>query len=145
LGALARRIGETMDYVVLKDELDTDPLVRGYSGMSDQQAANDLNSAYVSVNRDTMTNAEVLENIDPDEFALLTAVEVSMVNAVLSPDSVDPFGNAQAILLKVFTAGSNTINALAAARVATISRAEDLGLPRVNAGHVAYARAGGTG
>lgn len=32
--------------VALKSELDTDPLTRGYSGMSDQEAADDLNAAY---------------------------------------------------------------------------------------------------
>lgn len=35
-----------MDWQVLKTELTTDPLTRGYSTMSDIQAANDLNTVY---------------------------------------------------------------------------------------------------
>lgn len=35
-----------MDYQALKTELTTDPLVRGYSGMSDEAAASDLNTEY---------------------------------------------------------------------------------------------------
>lgn len=37
-----------MDYPVLADELTTDPLVRGYAGMTDAQAADDLNTVYRS-------------------------------------------------------------------------------------------------
>ena len=36
-----------MDYQVLADELNNDPLGRGYSGMDNSQAADDINSDYV--------------------------------------------------------------------------------------------------
>ena len=39
-----------MDFVALKAELDNDPLTRGYSGMTDEQAAIDLNTEYRTVN-----------------------------------------------------------------------------------------------
>ena len=37
------------DLVALKIELDADPLVRGYSGMTDQQAADSLNTVNRSI------------------------------------------------------------------------------------------------
>lgn len=39
-----------MDYVALINELTTDPLTRGYSGMTDAQAATDLNTVYRPAN-----------------------------------------------------------------------------------------------
>jgi len=41
----------------LKDELLTDPLGRGYSGMSDQAAVDDLDTVYRLCNRTSMTAA----------------------------------------------------------------------------------------
>jgi hypothetical protein len=39
-----------MDYIALKAELDADPLGRGYAGMTDEQATDDLNTVYRDVN-----------------------------------------------------------------------------------------------
>ena len=52
-----------MDYVALKSELTVDPLSRGYAGMTDAEAAIDLNTVYRERNRISMTGSEVINSI----------------------------------------------------------------------------------
>ena len=55
-----------MDYNVLNTELTTDPLTRGYAGMTDQQAADDINTVYRLVNYPVFTdglNAAIRESL----------------------------------------------------------------------------------
>ncbi len=49
------------DIAKLKTELTGDRLGRGYTGMTDQQAADDLNTKYRTRNRDVMTGDEVFQ------------------------------------------------------------------------------------
>ena len=115
------------DETVLSDEIANDPLGRGYAGMTDQQAANSLLAVNRTRNRTTMTRQEVYENIQTSALAALTALQVAQLNLALS-DTVNPFGNAAQVFTNIFGGGSATITALAAARVESVSRSNELGL-----------------
>lgn len=124
----------------LKTEL-TDPLGRGYSTMSDQEAADDLNTEYRTRNRTSMIQTEVWQAIDITEFRSKADGDRRDVWGVLQFENIDPFGNEAALFLAIFGAGSNTITALNAARVEAISRAVELGIRSpVRAAHVLAAR-----
>ena len=125
----------------LRAELLTDPLGRDYSTMSDQEAADDLNTEYRTRNRTTMTPTEVWQAIDITEFRAKSDGDRSDVFGVLQFESIDPFGNEKDLFVAIFGA-SNTITALDAARVEAISRAVELEIRSpVKAGHVFAARA----
>ena len=53
-----------MDIDKLRDELTTDPLARGYSGMSDKEAADDLNTEYRTTPKATITGDEAFTATD---------------------------------------------------------------------------------
>ena len=118
----------------LKDELTNDPLVRGYSGMSDQEAADNLNTKYRSRNRTSMSGDEIAQQAVPAAFDALddgslnnTADVKSHWLALCGRESIDPFASAnQQLVISIFGTGSQTVLNLQAARVATISRAEEL-------------------
>jgi len=123
-----------MSNQILKDEL----ALAKYSTMTDEEAAADMNIKNISRNRTSMTRQEVYENIEPSALGSLTAIQVAQLNLALS-DTVDPYGNAEQIFKNVFGAGSATVSTLAAARVETISRADELGI-NVTTGDVQAAR-----
>ena len=129
-----------MDYVALKAELTDDPLVRGYAGMSDEEAAADLNTEYRTRNKDTMTGSEILQAIDQTEFLAKTEAQQQRVWDLLHLGTLNPFGVESDLFVGIFGGGSATITALAAARVGVISRATELGLRYVRAGYVQRAR-----
>ena len=81
-----------MDYVALKAELDTDPLTRGYSGMTDQQVRDDLHTLY----RDAPHNpAALLDYMMKTEFRNSTIYGRVGLIADLQPDpTTGDFGNA---------------------------------------------------
>lgn len=130
------------DYIDdLRSELANDPLARGYAGMTDAEVVADINSQYRSRNRDSMSGAEIGAAIDSAEYtALADEAHKDRLIALSNLDSVDPFGFAQTIILDIFAGGSNTVQALAAARVESISRAEELFQRDVKEGHVGEAR-----
>lgn len=130
-----------MDYLVLRSELLSDPLGRGYSGMTDAQAATDLNTAYRNRNRGTMTGSEVLNAIDKAEYNALATRQQDVVWNILALGVLNPFGVEAALFADIFGGGSTTIGALQAARVEAISRAWELGLPPMRPGHIGKARA----
>ena len=125
---------------ILSDELTNDPLARGYSTMSDLEAANDLNLVRIEVNRTVMSGSELLGHADALEWNLRTAEQKSNWLSLCGIDSIDPFGSAVQVVISVWGAGSVTIGNLQAARVETISRAQQLGIT-VNEGDVNHARA----
>ncbi len=130
--------GESM--TVLSDELTNDPLGRGYSAMTDQEVVDSLNAVDRPRDRTSMSGREVAAGIDNAEYDALGDVQKSQVLALVASDDLDPFGLAANVIKDIFTAGSATVLALAAARVETVSRAVELGLSRVRAGTVAEAR-----
>ena len=132
----------------LRDELTNDPLVRGYSTMSDQEVAEDLNTEYRTRNRKSMFGDELAQQADDTELDALddgsannTADVKSHWLAFCARGSVDPFATANVqLVISIFGAGSQTVTNLQAARTEPISRAAELGI-RVGEGLVAVARA----
>ena len=128
-----------MDYSILNTELTTDPLGRGYAGMTAEQATDDLNTVYRDKNRTSMLGSEIWENTDAADFAALSDAKKSEWISFCGIESVDPFGPAAAFVTYVFTSG-NTISNLATARVELASRANELLYESVKTAHVVYAR-----
>lgn len=129
-----------MNYAVLRVELANDPEERGYVIMTDAEAATDLNMAYQTRNKATMTASEVAQSINVAEFTGKTEAQQRLIWDVLHMGTINPFGVEQALFVSVFGAGSDTIAALAAARVDAITRAQALGLGTVTPGAVGRAR-----
>lgn len=127
----------------IREELLTDPLTRGYSSMSDQAAADDLNTIYRTRNRESMTGDEVFQSIESQAvWDSLTADQRLEFLALCGRDVINPFGVANVDLVKsIFGFPSPTITNLVAARVEDISRATELGFGFVREGHVQFARA----
>jgi hypothetical protein len=128
-----------MDIVALKAELTDDPLGRVYSAMDDQTAADSLNTENRAVNKTTMTGREVAAEIVDSEYDALTDALKSQVLALVASEDVDPFGFAANVIKDIFPA-SDTLTALQAARVETLSRAVELGIGVAKTGHVEEAR-----
>ena len=127
--------------MTLKTELTDDPLARGYSGMTDEQAAADLNSIYPAPDtrtrpRASMTSSEIWQSVDIPAYKLLLADKQDNIKLVMSFGVVDPFGKEADIFIDAFGAGSATITALQAARQEIVSRAMELGLGIVTEGDV---------
>jgi hypothetical protein len=138
-----------MDYQVLRTELDTDPLGLGYSTPVDpldfaaaQADADILNSLTTgrTRNRASMTGREFKDEWDTTEFSALTDPQKDLLYSMAARDDLDPFGIDATVVQDIFPPGGATITALAAARVETISRADELGLGIVHAGNVQTAR-----
>ena len=133
---------------ILKDELLNDPLARGYSGMTDAQVADDLNTAYRSRNRTSMTGDEIAQQADPTEYAALDDGSANNTPdtkghwlALCGRETIDPIAAANVQLVTaIFGGGSVTVTNLQAARVEPITRAQELGLGIVKPGHVEEAR-----
>lgn len=134
-----------MDYLALRNELLNDPLTRGYSGMTDVQAAASLNTANRSISRALMDSAEIFENTDITEFQAKTNAQQATIRDIWGLGANVRIGvgsKARTVYVNVFGAGSTTITNLAAAANTTVSRAVELGLGYVAPGDVAIARSG---
>jgi hypothetical protein len=130
---------------ILRDELVVDPLTRGYAAMSDQEAADDLNSIYPAPdtrtrNRTSMMASKVYNAIDQTGWVALSAVQQQEVWDILHMGEVNPFGREASRFVAIFGGGSLTITALKAARVESITRAIELEIGFVNARDIGYAR-----
>lgn len=142
-----------MDIPALWDEINNDPLARGYAGMTDEQVAADLNTVYRTRNRSSISGDEAFGATDPAEFDGLadgsannSADTKNHWIAFCGRDSIDPFqvANVQ-FVQQIFGPGSVTVANLSATRTEDVSRAEELGLGTVKTGHVQKARAFGGG
>ena len=125
---------------ILSDELLNDPLGRGYSTMIDLEAVASLNAVDRNVNKISMTGSEILSQAEPLEYNVLTAEKKAQWLALCGVDSIDPFGSAVQVVIDIWGGGSATIINLQASRVETMSRAQELGLPKVKTYHVTEAR-----
>lgn len=133
-----------MDYVVLREELLTDPLGRGYSAMSYAEAAADLNTVYRTRDVERLDQADVYNAVVPAEFMALSAGEQQEVWDIVHVGGsaglwVRAGDMARSRFVAIFGAQSDTIQALAALLTEDISRAEELGLGTVRPDHVAKA------
>jgi hypothetical protein len=142
---------------ILKSEIDSDPLGRGYSGMDDTAVAVDVNTAY-RTKKEPISSAELLawsasdarlqniknaaENGATDDLKSLaqaaylivtrdgTTLDLNLADRVAMLDSLVAAG--------VLTAADRT--SLDSLATVSISRAEELSIGRVRAGDVIQAR-----
>ncbi len=113
-----------------------------YDGMTDEEAAADLNTPRIARNRTSMGRSEIMQAVVPAAYNALTGDDLVAFWGLLSVDSLDPFGVEADVIIKLFGPTSATITALAVARVETISRAVELGIRSpVHHFHVKSARA----
>ncbi len=132
----------TVDIKILKNEIDTDPINRSYSGMSHQAVADSLNNTIDQIrNKTSMTGREVAAKIVNTAYNSLSEDKKSQVLSLVSSDSVDPFGFAENVIKDIFGSASATTIALSVARTELVSRPTILGFSTVKEGHVMEARA----
>ncbi len=130
-----------MDYQVLKTELTTDPLVRGYSAMTDAEAAADLNTVYRTRTRPFVYGWEILNETDDTEFGALTDVQKNQWLSMCGTLEIDTgSGVAKSLEATFFGAGTTTRTNLQAIRIEDISRAVEIVGADVKTGDVGYAR-----
>ena len=130
-----------MDYNSLKSELDADPLVRGYSGMTDEQAATDLNTVYRTRPRGSMNGDEIFAATDNAEFVGLTDHKQQLWVSFTSKDVINAYDQTNIDFLDyIFGAGSTTKTTLSTLRTEDVSRANELELGLVKVGDVEFAR-----
>lgn len=136
------------DIQALKAEIDADPLGRGYAGMSAQQVIDDLNTVYRTRNRSQLSGDEIFNAADVTELETLATGNTTqkqsfeMFLSLCARDSIDPFGLANARLVRaVFGAGSTTLSTLNTLRVENVSRVVELNLGDVAPWEVDAARA----
>lgn len=130
-----------MDYGKLKNEITTDPLARGYASMTNQQVADNLNTVYRTLPVESVTGQDIFEAVVQADYAALTAAQKELLYAIVGMGTIRVNGaNTTAALLAMFPSGSTTRANLAALRTRPVSRAEELGLPRVDDEHIRSAR-----
>lgn len=116
----------------LENEIQNDPLVRGYTGMTDVEVANSLNDTEDRPrNKASMSGREVMDEVVDSEYDGLTSAQKTQFISLTSGGDLDPFGFAANVVKNIFGNPSNTLTALAAARVELVSRAEELGFGEV--------------
>ena len=111
-----------------------------YTRMTNEEAAADLNIPRIDRNRTSMSGREIAAEIVDAEYNKLASDLKQQVLALVEADSHDPFGFAANVIKDIFQTESVTFANLAVARVETISRATELGLPGIKVGWVEEAR-----
>tara|TARA_Y100000310_G_C20702209_1_gene830960 strand:- start:6538 stop:6882 length:345 start_codon:yes stop_codon:yes gene_type:complete len=104
-------------YAAMKVEILTDPIARGYAGMTDEQVLADLRAETRSRNRTSMSGREVAAGVINAAYNALTDAQKSQFLALVVSDDIDPFGMGANVIKDLFGAGSTTVTNLAAARV----------------------------
>ena len=101
-----------MTIATIKAEITTDPLNRGYTGMTDQQVVDSLHVQDRSQNIASLTGDVMFQQTDATEFAALADVKKQLWLAMCGRSDVDPFAAANVAMVQwLFGAGSVTITA----------------------------------
>lgn len=129
-----------MNLAILKTEITTDPLTRGYSGMSDEQIAASLNTPNRQADQDSLTGGMVMASIVRSEYANLTANDKQYVQLLISCGTMPITAQLKTEFGAVFAAGTGTRANLLALLKRTGSRAEELGIGFVTPSDVANAK-----
>lgn len=129
------------DYAKLSIEVLTDPLVLGYSGMTDQQVSDSLNDPARPYERSIVPSHKVFDAIVPAEYVSLSAANKERLGTVLSMGDVDLSGaNTRSALGGMFSAGPTRDNLIALQNGPPISRAQEIGAGKVGPGVIAEVR-----
>jgi hypothetical protein len=132
-----------MDYAALRTELTTDPLVRGYAGMTDAQASVSLDTANRTLPRTNVLGADILRQTVLADYAALTAGQMQIYWGMVGCyGGVDPQDARTVAIFTSLFSGKATLTNLATLQTTAVSRAGELGLGYVAAGDVHIARSG---
>lgn len=125
-----------MDYLVLKNEILTDPKSLGYAGKDIWQIAGLLNTIKLSnetINRGVILSYEIINATVPSEWAALTAQEKQRYQTITGAGQIDSSNtNVRATFQAMFVVGTQTRINLQNLLIRLCSRAEALGLGFVN-------------
>lgn len=94
----------------------------------------------ITRNKTTMTGREIAAEANELEYKALSDAKKAQFLALTSGADVDPFGFAVNAIKDIFGPTSDTVIALALARVEVVSHVELVGAGQVRVGHVAIAR-----
>lgn len=117
-----------MNLQALKTEIDTDPLARGYAGMTDEQIAKSLAVQDRQPFRDGLTGGMIASSIVLTELTGLTAGQQNYVRALFSAADIPLTDQLKTELSALFPAGSTTRANLVALLKRQGTRAEELNL-----------------
>lgn len=117
-----------MDLQKLKTELDTDPIARGYSGMTDEAAAETFKLNDRQPNRTDLDGGLLVASVVRSEFAALSAGDKQYVQLVAMASSLPLTATLKTELGAIFPAGSTTRTNLVALMKRPGNRAEELDL-----------------
>jgi hypothetical protein len=125
-----------MDFQALASELNIDPLGRGYAGMTDGEAADDLNTKYRTSQLDRLEHTDISDSIDITEWGALSDTDQSKMSELLriggSALNVGANSFARNRIINLFGGGSTTVSNLVALATVSISRGAELGFGRVS-------------
>ena len=128
---------------LLADEINNDPLTRGYAGMTDQQVADDINTSYRTRPVDRVATDDIFEAVVPSEYAPRKPNEKTILDTLFA---AHPFvgvplgGSAQTVILNIFGPGTATRANLIVLATESITRGVELGIGTPHAGDVGFAR-----
>lgn len=131
-----------MNLQPLKTELTTDPLGRGYAGMTDAQAADNLNAADRTIEASAIPAPALLAGMVYSEWVALTADQKQYLSMLVAAGSFDGRTGKppRTALLAMFNGGSQTRSNLQILLGQTVSRASELGLGAVTPSDIAAAK-----
>lgn len=130
-----------MNLSTLSAELTNDPLSRSYAGMTDQEAANSLNAVDREVDVNTVPGRYVWEAVVPAEYNALTSDQKTTLWGIINMGDVYVKGSNTRLALGSMFSPGDTRDALIALQIEDMSRARELGLGFIFAGHIQNARA----
>lgn len=133
-----------MNHYKLRVEIDEDELGRGYSGMTNSEIADDLNTEYRTKVIERLNPADVANCIDTTDYLGLDANEQAEIWDWLHVGGdlwVRSGDIARTRFVTIFGVGSTTISGLVPLLTEYISRAEELGLGFVRESDVVKAKA----
>ncbi len=108
-----------------------------YGAMSDQQVADELNAVDKTKARDSIPGSELFGYTNAAEYSVLSDVQKQQWIGLCGIDSVSKA--AVPLIKSLFNGASTTWGNII--KTETRSRASELGIPRVEVGHVTRARA----
>jgi hypothetical protein len=117
-----------VDYQAIADEIASDPLRRGYAGMTDAEVAESLNAASREVDVQSVTGQTIFEALVKSEYDALPADDKRLVQAIVGMETI-------------LLGSQNTRADLLALGKTIVSRARELQLGYVKPGYVQKARA----
>lgn len=130
-----------VDYSKLRNEIQADPLARGYAGLTDAAVADSLNTVNRTVDRTVIPTYEIINATVPADWTALSAAEKQRYQTLTGAGQIDASNpNVRAAFLAMFAAGTTTRANLAAIQSKTMSRADELGLGTVTPGDVTRAK-----